>query len=163
MTKKCSFCSKSKFRNIINLGVQPLANSYLINTKQFSSERKVNLSLEMCTNCKLVQVPHNIYPSDFFLNYDYLSGASMTWVEHCKKYTNHVIKKFSLKKTDGTILEIASNDGVLLNFFKRKKFKVLGVEPSVNAVKIAKKNGITSIIDFFDLKLAKKVKLKEKI
>lgn len=163
MTKNCSFCLKSKFRNIINLGIQPLANSYLTNPKQFGAERKINLSLEMCINCKLVQVPHNIYPSDFFLNYDYLSGASSTWIKHCKSYTDHVIKKFLLKKSKGTILEIASNDGVLLNFFKRKKFKVLGIEPSVNAVKIAKKNGITSIIDFFNLKLAKKLKSKENI
>ena len=91
MTKKCSFCSKTKFRNIINLGKQPLANSYLLNPKTFDSERKVNLSLEMCLNCKLAQVPHNIYPSDFFLNYDYLSGASKTWVEHCKKFSIHEV------------------------------------------------------------------------
>lgn len=163
MTKKCSFCSKTKFRNIINLGKQPLANSYLLNPKNFDSERKVNLSLEMCLNCKLAQVPHNIYPSDFFLNYDYLSGASKTWVEHCKKFSNHVVKKFSLKKAKGSIVEIASNDGVLLKFFKKKNFNVLGIEPSVNAVKIARINGINSILDFFDFKLAKKIKSKEKI
>ena len=67
----------------------------------------------MCTKCKLIQVPHNVYPST--LNYDYLSGASKTWIEHCKY--NVIIKNYW--KDNGTILEIASNDGVLLKFFKK--------------------------------------------
>ena len=158
MTKKCAFCSNTKFRNVLNLGMQPLANSYLSNSSEFKFEKKVKLSLEMCLSCKLCQVPHNIYPKDFFLNYDYLSGASTTWIKHCKDFSQHVIEKYSLDKKNGEIMEIASNDGVLLDFFKKKNFKVVVIEPSVNAVKIARKNNIRSIVDFFDYKFAKKNK-----
>ena len=160
MKKKCSFCSHNKFRKILNLGKQPLANSYLNSINEFKKEVKVELSLEMCLNCNLFQVPHNIYPKDFFLDYDYLSGASKTWVNHCKEFSKHVVNKFHLHKTKGEIIEIASNDGVLLQYFQKKQFRVVGIEPSINAVKIARRKKIFSILDFFDYKFAKKHKSK---
>ena len=66
MTKKCAFCSNTKFRNVLNLGMQPLANSYLSNSSEFKFEKKVKLSLEMCLSCKLCSAPQHISRKIFF-------------------------------------------------------------------------------------------------
>ena len=128
--KKCASCRSNNPRLILNLGNTALANSFLDKKEDFVKEKKFPLKLYMCKNCKLVQVFHNVKPSEFFVNYDYLSGASTTWKEHCKKYTKNIIKKFDLKKDGGTIVEIASNDGVLIENFAKKKFQCIGIEPS---------------------------------
>ena len=148
----------------MNLGSMPLANSYLEkkNLKNKKKNKKHSLTLEICEKCKLVQSPHSVYPKDFFLNYDYLSGVSSTWLKHCKDYSRKIINKYKLNYKKDLILEIASNDGTLLNFFKQKKFKTLGVEPSKQASKISKKvYKINTINDFFNFKLGSKLKIKK--
>lgn len=156
--KKCASCETSRLKLILNLGKTPLANSFLKNKKDIASEKKYPLKLYICEECKLVQVLHSVKPSEFFINYDYLSGASSTWKSHCKQFTNEVIDKFKLKKEKGTILEIASNDGVLIENFIKKKFNCIGIEPSVIAHNIAKKRGINSINKFFNENTLKKFK-----
>ena len=154
--KKCASCKSPKIFLLLNLGSTALANSFIEKKEEFIREKKYPLKLYMCKSCKLVQVFHNVKPSEFFVNYDYLSGASSTWIKHCKKYTKDIIKKFNLKTKNGPILEIASNDGVLIENFYKKNFKCIGIEPSITAHKIAKKKGINSINKFFNHKILKK-------
>ena len=154
-TKKCASCNSKNINLLLNLGSTALANSFIQKDNEFNKEKKYPLKLYMCNSCKLVQVFHNVKPSEFFVNYDYLSGASSTWKNHCKDYTKSIIKKFKLKKNLGSIIEIASNDGVLIENFHKRKFDCVGIEPSVTAHKIAKKNGVNSINKFFNNKILK--------
>ena len=161
LKKKCASCGSFNVRLILNLNSTALANSFLEKKIDFYKEKKHPLRLYICKNCKLVQVFHNVKPSEFFINYDYLSGASTTWKKHCKKYTDHMIKKFNLKKENGSIIELASNDGVLIENFVKKKFKCFGIEPSIVAHKIAIKKKIKSINEFFNLETVKKFKIQD--
>ena len=158
LKKKCASCKSTKISLILNLGHTALANSFLEKKIDFIKEKKHPLKLYFCNECKLVQVFHAVKPSEFFVNYDYLSGASSTWKKHCRKYTQDIIKRFNLEKRKGSIIEIASNDGVLIENFVKKKFKCIGIEPSVIAHKIAKKKGINSINKFFNYKIIKSLK-----
>lgn len=159
--KKCSSCNSKNVNLLLNLGSTALANSYLENIEEFKKEKKFPLKLYMCKKCKLIQVFHNVKPSEFFINYDYLSGVSSTWKKHCKDYSKKIINRFQLKKKNGSIIEIASNDGVLIENFHKKKFDVIGIEPSKIAHKIARKKGLNSINKFFDKNILKIFKQKK--
>ena len=83
-------------------------------------KKKFPLVVKFCKKCKLIQAPHNIKPNKIFIKYDYLSGISKMWINHCKNFYDTVIKKFRFSPKKDQIIEIASNDGTLLNFFKKK-------------------------------------------
>lgn len=156
--KKCASCGSYKIHLLLNLNSTPLANSFIEKKKEFKKEKFYPLKLYMCAMCKLVQIFHSIKPSEFFINYDYLSGASSSWISHCKKYANNIIKKYKLNPKFGDILEIASNDGTLIQNFHNKNFNAIGIEPSTIAHNIAKKKGINSINKFFNIKILKSLK-----
>ncbi len=159
---KCKFCNSRKLKKILSLGYTPLANSYVIKYQDFKYEKSYPLELYLCKKCKLIQAPHNISPNKIFVNYDYLSGISSTWIEHCRKFYSRVTKKFKFKSKKDTIVEIASNDGTLLKFFFKNKFKCIGIEPSKFAAKIAQKNQVNTVNKFLEPKLAKKFIKKNK-
>jgi hypothetical protein len=161
MKISCNFCKSENLNLILDLGSSPLANSLILKKNKKKVEFTDPLRLFCCQKCHLFQVPHNISPDIFFKNYDYLSGISKTWVRHCKNYASHVEQKFQLKKTNGEILEVASNDGTLLNFFQKKKYRCLGIEPSLQAAKIAKKNKIQTICNYLNPKLSNKLNKKK--
>ena len=158
----CKFCKSNQLKKILSLGSTPLANSYVVKYQDFKFEKSYPLELHFCKKCKLIQAPHNISPSKIFVNYDYLSGISSTWKEHCKKFYEKISKKFKYKASKDTIIEIASNDGTLLKFFKEKKFNCIGVEPSKYAASIANKNKIYTINKFLTPQLANKIKKENK-
>ena len=158
LKKNCASCNKKNLFLLLNLGNTPLANSFLISKNQLRSEKNYPLKLYFCNSCYLVQVIHNVKPSEFFVNYDYLSGPSTTWQNHCKKFTKKMISRFKLKKNKGEIIEIASNDGVLIENFKKKNFKCIGIEPSKKAHNLAKKKGVFSINKFLNSSLVYKEK-----
>lgn len=159
---KCKFCKSSKLKKVLNLGYTPLANSYVVKYQHFKFEKYYPLELYCCKKCKLIQAPHNISPNKIFVNYDYLSGVSSTWIKHCEKFYNRVIHKFKFNSKKDTIVEIASNDGTLLKFFLKKKFNCIGIEPSKFAARIAKKNKVNTINKFLEPKLAEKFTKKNK-
>jgi hypothetical protein len=158
----CKFCNSKQLKKILNLGSTPLANSYVVKYQDFKFEKSYPLELHLCKKCKLIQAPHNISPNKIFVNYDYLSGISSTWTRHCNEFFKKITKKFKYKSKKDTIVEIASNDGTLLKFFKKKKFNCIGVEPSKYAANIAKKNKIYTINKFLTPQLANKIKKKNK-
>ena len=152
---KCKFCKSNKLKKILNLGYTPLANSYVVKYQHFKFEKSYPLELYFCKKCKLIQAPHNISPNKIFVNYDYLSGVSNTWIKHCEKFYSRVVKKFKFNFKKDSIVEIASNDGTLLKFFLKKKFNCIGIEPSKFAANIARKNKIRTVNRFLEPNLAK--------
>jgi SAM-dependent methyltransferase len=113
------------------------------------------LKVFVCDDCWLVQVDEMEKASNIFNHeYTYFSSYSSSWLKHVKEYTDFMCDKFNFN-SDSLILEIASNDGYLLQYFKEKGFNVLGVEPTQNTAEVAKLKGIESIVDFFSEDLAK--------
>ncbi len=159
---KCKFCNSNNLKKILSLGYTPLANSYVVKYQHFKFEKSYPLKLYFCKKCKLIQAPHSISPNKIFVNYDYLSGVSSTWVKHCEKFYTKIIKKFKFNSKKDTIVEIASNDGTLLKSFYKRKFECIGIEPSKFAAKIARKNKINTVDKFLEPNLAKKFIKKNK-
>ena len=151
----CRCCNKP-IKQFFSLGNVPLVNSFL-SKKQLSSEKKYDLSIGFCSKCYLVQLMKTVSPEDLFRNYIYFSSTSKTILEHNEKTASYLTKKLGLKKAS-LVLELASNDGALLQFFKKLGIQILGVDPAKNIVKIANKKGIRTIAEFFNFSFAKKLK-----
>jgi len=158
---KCRFCEKELKNVFLDLVNSPPSNSLLTREQLNEPEIFYTLKTFVCDNCFLVQNDEYVKPENIFNNnYSYFSSFSTTWLEHCKKYCDMVVEKFKLNK-DSFIAEIASNDGHLLKFFKNKGIEVLGIEPSGNVAEVALKNGINTIVDFFNTDFLKKNKIKK--
>jgi 2-polyprenyl-3-methyl-5-hydroxy-6-metoxy-1,4-benzoquinol methylase len=157
---KCNYCKK-KIRNIfLNLGKTPPANSLLSKKKDIKNEKIFDLVVYVCETCWLVQTKQVADKKIFFNDeYPYFSSISKSWLKHCEIFANKSIKKFRLNKRS-TVIEIASNDGYLLQYFKKKKIPCLGIEPTKNTAKICKKKGIRVMQKFFSYELSKKIKKK---
>ena len=110
----------------------------------------------VCNNCLLVQLEEFESPQSIFTNYAYFSSYSKTWLEHAQEYVNMMISRFGFNEKS-QIIEIASNDGYLLQYFKEKKIPILGIEPAVNVGEVAEKKGIPTIFKFFGTETAKKL------
>lgn len=155
----CRICENSLETTFLDLGYSPLANSFLEETDLKKKEKFLPLKVFSCSNCKLVQLPEHETPNNIFSNYDYLSSPSTSWLKHTKSYVQEISKKcFKKFEKKIKVCEIASNDGYLLQFFDKKKYDILGIEPAANIAKIANKKKIPTICDFFDDKLARRIK-----
>ena len=115
----------------------------------------------ICEKCLLVQLEEFESPQKIFTDYAYFSSFSKTWLKHCQDYTSQVISKFNLDRGK-RIIEIASNDGYLLKYFKEANIPVLGIEPAENVAQFAVNSGIPTEIGFFNSKLAEKLKKEDK-
>ena len=149
----CRFCDKPLINIFVDLGTSPLSNAFLKKEMIDVTEKKYPLCTYVCDNCFLVQLPEFEKPENIFEEYAYFSSYSSTWLRHAQNYVNMMIKKFSFDKKN-LIIEIASNDGYLLQFFKEKNIPILGIEPAVNVAKIAKEKGIPTITKFFSVNTA---------
>ena len=126
----CRACGSVLSNEFVDLGFQPLSNSYLRSEQLVQPETFLPLKAMVCSNCFLVQTQDYTRPENIFdSNYAYFSSVSKSWVDHAKRYTDEIINKFKIKKT-AFILEIASNDGYLLQNFHKRGFDCLGVEPT---------------------------------
>ena len=150
---ECRFCKNRLKYLFIDLGETPLANSYVKKNNLKKNEHKSPLRVYVCEKCFLVQLKDFESPKSLFQNYSYFSSYSDSWLQHAKKYVEMMITLFSIDKTK-LVIEIASNDGYLLQFFKKYKIPVLGIEPAKNIAVIAEKKGIDTISKFFGEKLA---------
>jgi SAM-dependent methyltransferase len=154
----CRFCKshvKTEFADLVN---SPPSNSYITEQQLNEPEVFYPLKVLVCEKCFLVQVDEYYKSSEIFSSdYAYFSSFSTSWLAHAKKYVEMMIERFGFNK-DSQVIEIASNDGYLLQYFKERGVPVLGVEPTANTAAAAKKNhGIDSINDFFSVKLAKQM------
>jgi len=153
----CRFDNQPLTHQFIDLGFSPPSNE-LLNVNQLNEpEIYYPLKLYVSERTFLVQVDEHKKAEEIFNNdYIYFSSFSTSWLEHCKKYVEKVLKRFSLNKKH-QVVEIASNDGYLLQFFKEKNIPTLGIEPTKGTAKVAQKKGIDTWIEFFGIELAKKL------
>ncbi len=144
----CRFCATPLRAPLIDLGQQPLANNYLAAGEE-KTERRFPLIVRTCPQCLLVQADHSV-PADaiFTADYAYFSSYSTSWVEHARQYALNMIARFKLGPA-AQMVEVASNDGYLLQHFKAAGVPVLGVEPTRNTAEAAIAKGIATKIAFF--------------
>ena len=154
---KCRFCKNELKIIFADLGMSPLANSYVNQNESNLGELFFPLKTFVCEKCFLVQLGEFKSPNEIFKDYAYFSSFSSSWVNHAEQYVNSLVKKFNINKKN-LVVEIASNDGYLLQFFKKKNIPVLGIEPAENVAKNAIKKGIPTITKFFGSKLAIELK-----
>jgi len=158
---RCRFCNKSLKAIFADLGMSPLANSYVDPKNQNLPELFFPLKTYVCDNCYLVQLDEYKSPKEIFKNYAYFSSYSKSWLQHANDYAESLVDRFGFNRKS-LIVEIASNDGYLLQFFKKKNIPVLGIEPAINVAKIARKRGIPTITKFFGSKTAEELKKSRK-
>jgi len=136
--------------------MSPLANSYLKPEELHQAEAFYPMHVYVCQTCYLVQLPEFESPEHIFGDYAYFSSYSETWLKHAKTYVEQMIERFGFD-SGSQIVEIASNDGYLLQYFKEKGVPILGVEPAKNVAKIAQEAGIPTIVKFFGVQTAKEL------
>lgn len=152
----CRVCKSKKLKLALSLGASPLANSFLTKNLLDSEEFFYPLEVNFCSKCGHIQLGHAVAPDLLFKDYVYVSSTSPVFVAHFEKYAEDVYKKFSLNKKS-LVIDIGSNDGVLLKPFKKLGVKVLGVDPATEIAKKATKEGIETLGEYFDEKIAKKI------
>ncbi len=145
---ECRFCRSDSMKVFLSLGKTPLANSYLTEETLDRPEPFYPLDLFLCEECFLVQLPEFEKAENIFSVYAYFSSYSSSWLQHSKKYVDSVIRKFNLDNKS-LVVELGSNDGYLLQFFKEKNIPVLGIEPAGNIAEIALEKGIETKVAFF--------------
>jgi len=149
----CRFCSKPLKHILLDLGASPLANSYLTPGDLNRMEPFYPLRVYVCQHCMLVQLQEFQSPAKIFSDYAYFSSYSSSWLAHAKRYAEKTIERFALNNKS-QIVEIASNDGYLLQYFAEAGIPVQGVEPAANIAKVAIEKGIPSRIGFFGIEMA---------
>lgn len=154
---QCRFCKSELEHVFIDLVNSPASNSFLTQSQLNEPELFFPLKVFTCSNCFLVQIDE-YKKSDAIFNSDYVyfSSYSSTWLRHAEKYTQDMIARFGFNE-GSQVIEIASNDGYLLQYFKQKNVPVLGIEPTANTARVATEKGIESIVDFFGVALAKQL------
>jgi len=133
--------------------MSPLSNAFLSADRLNQAERFYPLHAYVCASCFLVQLQEFESPEEIFSDYAYFSSYSQTWLDHARAYTEHMIDRFRFGAAS-QVIEIASNDGYLLQYFKQKNVPVLGIEPAANVAKVALQAGIPTITRFFGVKTA---------
>jgi 2-polyprenyl-3-methyl-5-hydroxy-6-metoxy-1,4-benzoquinol methylase len=151
---RCRGCAAKLQHTFVDLGVSPLANSYLKPEQLSRKECFYPLHALVCDNCFLVQLEAVTSPEEIFSDYAYFSSYSDSWLAHAKSYVDAVSSRFALGE-HSQVVEIASNDGYLLQYFIEKGIPVLGIEPAHNIAKIAALRGIPTLTRFFTKKVAK--------
>lgn len=153
----CRFCKHPLTKEFIDLVNSPASNSFLTKEQLNEPETFYPLKIYTCDNCFLVQVDEYKKSDTIFSNdYVYFSSYSASWLTHCKSYVDLMQQKFAFN-SKSLIVEIASNDGYLLQYFKDKNIPILGIEPTKNTAKVAIEKGIPTITEFFGVKLAQKL------
>src|SRR6185437_14674415 len=133
---KCRFCGAGLQHTFVDLGVSPLANAYLRDTQLNQMEAFYPLHARVCSRCFLVQVDAFQSPNRLFEDYAYFSSYSESWLRHAENYAREMTRRFCLDNRS-LVIEIASNDGYLLQYFHKSGIPVLGIEPAKNVARSA--------------------------
>lgn len=148
ISNTCLICGSKKLTCYLSLGIQAPANSYLTKTQLNKKEFKAPLKVYFCNNCHLAQLLHIVNRSHIYNDYAYFSSTSPMLVKHFEDYAKEVFHRFPTQAKQ-MVVDIGSNDGVLLKPFKRLGARVLGIDPAKNIAQIANKQGIETIAEFF--------------
>jgi len=157
MEHKCRFCGKELRVVFADLNMAPTVNNYIGEENRYKSETTYPLITYVCEECKLVQtLDFNPCDEIFTEDYAYFSSYSSSWLKHCKTYSDMICERLHLDK-NSHVMEVASNDGYMLQYFKGKNIPHLGVEPCKSVADVAIKKGISTLIDFFTAELGNNV------
>jgi SAM-dependent methyltransferase len=154
MPSVCRFCSAPLEDIFADLGMSPLANSYVTPDRANSMEPFYPLRAYVCSSCLLVQLEQFEPPDHIFTEYAYFSSYSTSWLEHSRRYVEQVTERFGIDR-NSHVVEVASNDGYLLQYFHERQVPVLGIEPAANVAKVALQRGIPTLVDFFGERAAR--------
>jgi len=152
----CRGCGHSIQHVFADLGNTPFSNSYLKSEDLRKMEPYYPLRAYVCATCLLVQVEEFESPDRIFSEYAYFSSYSSSWLKHCEDYVDMAVKRFSLNASS-LVVEIASNDGYLLQYFGKQRIPILGIEPAANVAEVAKQNGIPTLVKFFCAQTAREL------
>ena len=154
--KRCRFCATPLEHTFVDLGTSPLSNTYLDEIQLAAMEPFYPLHAFVCSDCFLVQLEEHETPEKIFTNYAYFSSYSASWLEHSRQYVELMVERFKLGKKH-QVVEIASNDGYLLQYFAKYDIPVLGIEPAENVARVACEAGIPTIAQFFGVTTAREL------
>lgn len=152
----CRFCGSKLEHIFVDLGVSPLVQSFLSSEQLNQMEPFYPLQVFVCDKCFLVQLQEFVAPENIFSDYLYFASYSDTWLAHAKRYTDEMVRRFPISE-NSLVIEIASNDGYLLQYFAERKIPVLGVEPAANVAQVAAQKGISSVVKFFSSATAREL------
>jgi C-methyltransferase C-terminal domain/Putative zinc binding domain/Methyltransferase domain len=155
-TAHCRFCKAPLRHTFVDLGMSPLCESYLTIDQLNRMEPFYPLHVKVCEACFLVQLEEYVSPEHIFTEYAYFSSYSDSWLKHSSNYVDMVSERFGLG-AQSLAVELASNDGYLLQYFVKKGIPVLGVEPAVNVAQVAEKRGVPTLVEFFGCQTAREM------
>jgi hypothetical protein len=155
-TATCRFCHSDLKHSFVDLGMSPLCESYLAPEELNQMEPFYPLHVQVCDQCFLVQLEAYVSPEHIFTEYAYFSSYADSWLQHAKAYTDLMVERFGLNE-QSNVVELASNDGYLLQYFVEKGIPCLGIEPAANVAKVAIDKGIPTLVEFFGVKSAQKL------
>jgi SAM-dependent methyltransferase len=150
---RCRFCDARLSFTMVDLGKSPLCQTMLDIDALNRMEPFYPLHVYVCGDCSLVQLEEYVSPADIFSDYNYFSSFSDSWLDHAARYAQHMVERFGL---DGgsRVVELASNDGYLLQYFVERGIPVLGIEPAANVAEVAIERGIPTMVEFFGHEVA---------
>src|SRR5437868_3350863 len=153
---RCRFCGASFRHQVVDLGMSPLCESFLSRDRLNAMEAFYPLKLWVCERCFLVQLEEYVGGEEIFSDYAYFSSFSDTWLEHCRRYVDQMIDQLGLTP-NSHVVEIASNDGYLLQFFGKRGIPALGIEPAANVARVAREKGVDTLVRFFGTDIAREL------
>jgi SAM-dependent methyltransferase len=152
----CRFCKAALRQTFIDLGMSPLCETYPSAADLSRGEMYYPLYVYVCEKCFLVQLEEYETPEAIFSDYAYFSSFSDSWLKHAEKYCEKMTSRFGLG-SQSLVVEVASNDGYLLQYFVKRQVPVLGIEPAANVAKVAVEKGVPTLVKFFGTQLAKEL------
>jgi len=154
---KCRHCGTPLEITLIDLGSAPPSNAYLTAEALKEPETWLPLRVLVCGGCWLVQTEDFARPEELFRpEYPYLSGVSSSWLAHCEQYVEEVVERFGLGIAS-RVVEVAANDGTLLQYFQARGIPNVGIEPTARAAAVARDRGLAVVEEFFDERLAREL------
>jgi 2-polyprenyl-3-methyl-5-hydroxy-6-metoxy-1,4-benzoquinol methylase len=153
---RCLHCKTPLRQTFVDLGMSPLCESYVPAEKVNTVEPFYPLHVYVCESCLLVQLEEYVAPEHIFTEYAYFSSYADSWVEHMRGYAVAISERLRLGK-DSFVVEVASNDGYLLQHFVKMGINVLGIEPAANVAKVAIEKGVPTLVKFFGEKTAREL------
>jgi SAM-dependent methyltransferase len=152
----CRICGFVLETTFVDLGMSPLCETFLTVDQLDQEEHFYPLHVRICDECLLVQLEDYVPPDEIFREYAYFSAYSDSWVEHARVYAESMIDRLGLG-ADSLVVELASNDGYLLQHFVQRSVPALGIDPAENVAEAARERGVETIVDFFDTDLARRL------
>lgn len=155
----CRFCRAGLTRTFVDLGMSPLCETYPSEADLNRGETYYPLHVYVCDHCFLVQLEQYESPENIFGDYAYFSSYSDSWLKHAQAYCDKVVTRFGLGNKS-SVVEVASNDGYLLQYFVERNVPVLGIEPAANVAKVAVEKRVPTLVEFFGSQLASELAAK---